>query len=180
MTKHHFFFGYVSVLSVAFLLAWLTLSFGMQSWPKAQLRVEARDPFDPLRGDYVILAYPLHDELKTRFLENPDITELFLTPKPYTVGAYEDSFDISASYVEGAITVKLPDMHIRSWGNHPWSKLPRNYYTEKNTGRYIEEAIRESEVTALLRYAPSGQFVLQELYVKGIPMKEYILEKKNG
>ena len=143
--------------------AWFAvLSYQRDTGQIVYVRVEPIDPWDFLRGDFVVLRYAIQSELAGQ----PD-QPAYLTDQPIEPGSYADSVVVS----------DVPTSLVIRRDSDGQAVLPGRYYTQKNTGYIIERQVRDRQVVAEIALTDSGRALLRDLLVDGQSIREIVQQQ---
>lgn len=155
----------------------------LQTGESFLFKVQPRDPADPFKGRYVVLTFPI-SRGETKELDNPEV-----------IGKLERKAKAYALIEKGPDGfVRLKDLKKEPPSTQSYIEVKNNYsYNEKYSiklpfDRYYAEESKAPEIESLLWnrardenrefYADvrikDGFGVIQELYVEGIPILDYL------
>ena len=147
-----------------------------------RLKTQPVDPRDLLRGDYVILSYPISAIPKSivtgKGPEGGGRTRLFVRVTPGADGLWSAS---EASFAElpaadGSVVLRtLPfDYYTAADGGLPDTLFVRygieRYYVPEGEGRVLEEARNQEELEVDARVAADGTPQIARLLLRGEPV----------
>lgn len=166
----------VSLLQIAF-IAWMVAGRAaiLRDGTDVTLAVEPIDPRDLLRGDYVILSYPisiLTDDLAPQGAERGDT--IYVRVAPDENGAYRP---VAASLdTPPEATLSENEMDIRgivrsaAYGRvHSLFGIER-FYVPEGEGRGIEEDMRQDRFEVVVAVGANGSAQIRSLLHEGRPV----------
>lgn len=171
------------LLMLALQAAWVVGTAVMQESKLARgtvILLETRpvDPRDLLRGDYVILSYPISDVPLAKFAdapkEVPPGTTVFVVLEPK--GQFHEI--VRASLTPPELTGK--EVLLRGKAEHRWNTATNSVRVEYNLERYY---VREGtgnprgKLTVQAAVARDGRALIKQVFVDGVPYADAAKER---
>jgi len=141
-------------------------------------RVAIRDPYDPFRGNYVTLYF--EDNAQSLYAEQAkDKTNRFLQGQDVyvVIDKNKDGFAKVGSVTLTRESVPAGKSFLRLSSSNNRAELPfKKFFLNEKLAPEADRILRDSKITKFIRVRiyPNGSYAVEDLYVNGVPHREYI------